>query len=428
MSKFDLALINGTIIDEKGDLFPEYSIGIKDGKIVYLKNQEIEAVQTIDCTDKVITPTFANGHVHSPMNILKGIAEDVSIDDWFNDRIWPYESSMIEKDVEIGSKLGILEMLNNGVSVFAEHYFMEEAIIKAVKETGIRIDLAPTIFSGEDFDQRVSTTLDLEKQYRDNEMIKITFGPHSTYMCSPEDLSSIAKLARKNNMKIHTHIGETSDQLAQHKEKYQETPMETLNRCGLLDLDLILAHSLHFDESDLKLFKPNHFIPLSAKTYMKLAMNMEKMINNLDKFNWGIGTDGGASSSTLNVLEQARTLGLYYKYAHNDSTKLKLKALWKQMMKTHQAFDFNTGEIAIGKAADLIIWDLNKVNTLPNYDLLASIIYSSNSENIESVIINGKFVKEAGLVKGFDEKFIETVNKHKKRLLDVGKGKTSLKF
>lgn len=428
MIKYDIAINNTTIIDEEGKIHTNKSIGIKDGDIVYVNNDSIKAIKTIDGSDKVITSTFANGHVHSPMNILKGIAEDVSLDDWFNDRIWPYESSLIPEDIEVGTKLGVLEMINNGISVFAEHYFMEESIIKAVKETGIRIDLAPTIFSGDDFDERIEKTIELNNKYHDHKNICITWGPHSTYMCTPEDLEVIGKLANKHDMKIHTHIGETKRQLVEHKEKYHESPMQTLDRIGVLDERLILAHSLHFDQEDLKLFTDKHFIPLSPKTYMKLAMDLESMIDNLDSFNWGFGTDGGASSSSLNILEQARLFGLYYKYVNNDATELKLKTLWKKIIKTHNAFDFNTGIIKDGMAADLIIWNLNKVNTLPNYNLLASIIYSSNSENIESVIINGKIVKENNQVIGFDKEFIEKVTKHKQRILDVGKGKSNLKF
>lgn len=428
MNNYDLALINATVIDEHGKIYHEQSLGIKDGKIAYFGNKIIEATKIINCKNKVITPTFANGHVHSPMNLLKGIAEDVSIDAWFNERIWPYESSLIPKDIEVGAKLGIYEMINNGISVFAEHYFMEDQIIKAVKDTKIRIDLAPTIFSGDDFNTRVQTTLDLANKYQDSEHINITFGPHSPYLCTPEDLVTIAKKAKEHNMKIHLHIGETNTQLLEHKEKYNETPMETLERCNVLDLDLILAHSLHFEKNDLKLLKNNHFIPLSSKTYMKLAMDLNLMINNIDNFNWGFGTDGAASSNTLDVIEQARLLGLSSKDKLNDSTAMPLKTIWQRLMSTHNIFKFKTGKISIESKADLIIWDLNKLNTLPNYNLLASIIYSSNSENIESVLINGVFVKKDGKVLGFDKDFIDEVVNHKNRLLKAGKGKSSLKF
>lgn len=428
MNQFDIALNNGTIIDEKGNVKKNQSIGINKGKIIYIGEKKITAEKNVDCTNKIITSTFANIHAHSPMNILKGLAEDVSIDEWFNDNIWAYESNLIPADIEIGAKLGIMEMINNGVSVFAEHYFHEDAIIKAVQETGIRVDLAPTIFSGEDFSERIDQTLALKEKYEENDNIDISWGPHSTYMCKPKDLETISELAQTHDMKVHIHISETSEQLKEHKNIYDETPVKTLERVGLLNQRLIVAHSLHMEEEDFELYNRNHFIALSPKTYMKLAMDLDKLIKKLDKIEWGIGTDGGASSNTLNIIEQAQLLALSLKHTEKDATLLNVKQLWKKIMGTHRALDFDTGIIKEDAAADLIIWDLNKVNTLPNHNLLASIIYSSNSENIESVIVNGQFLKEDSKVRGFDDEFIQQVNKQKDRILKVGKSENRLQY
>lgn len=428
MKKFDIVLKNATIVNSDASIKKHVNIAIEKNKIELVSKEDIKGDKVIDCTYKVVSPTFVNGHVHSPMNILKGIAEDVSIDDWFNDKIWPYESSLNEEDIYVGSKLSMYEMINNGISIFADHYFFEDVILKASKEIGVRIDLAPTIFSGDDFQERVNKTLQLKKQYENDSLVDISFGPHSTYMCTVEDLKDIAKTAKENNMKAHLHIGETNKQLLDHKEKHGETPMQTLDKVDMLDNKLILAHSLHFDEEDLPLFKENHFIPLSAKTYMKLSMNFKNMLDNKKSLNCGLGTDGAASSNTLDIVEQARLLALFDKDYKEDATAAKLENIWKQMMKSHKFFKFNTGEIKEGSSADLIIWDLNKVNSLPNYSILASIIYSSDASNIESVLIDGNFVKKDNKVIGFDQRFIDLVYKQKERLLKVGKGKSNLKF
>lgn len=428
MLQYDISINHCTLIDEEGTITHNQSIAIKDGLIAYVGPKVQDANKVIDGKNKVISPSFANGHAHSPMNMLKGLAEDVNIDAWFNQEIWPYESSLIPEDVKTGAKLGIYEMINNGISVFAEHYFMEDEILKAVSETGIRIDLAPTIFSGDDFDSRIEATLALNKHYQNDPNISISWGPHSTYMCTPDDLEIIGNLANKHQMKIHLHIGETEQQFKEHKEKHQETPMQTLDRVGVLDQALIMAHSLHFDQDDLKLLKEKHFVALCPITYMKLAMNFDLFLENSSDFNWGFGTDGAASSAGMNVLDQARLLGLYTKYFHKDAEVMQLENLWKQIMNTHTAFNFKSGVLKEGYAADLIIWDLNQVNTLPNHNLLASILYSADARNIESVLIKGEFVKENHQVQGFDSTFIETINQQKERLLKAGKSKSTLEF
>lgn len=428
MLKYDLGLKNASIINWDGEISKNLNIAIEDNKIIYLGDKDIRAEEEIDCKGKLVSPTFVNCHSHSPMNILKGIAEDVSISDWFNKMIWPYESKFTEEYVFIGSMIGMLEMIDNGISILADHYFFEETIIEAAEKTGIRLDMAPTIFGGEDFQDRILTTRQLVEKYKNHPSIEISFGPHSTYLCSKEELEIIASHGREINIKSHIHIGEEAGQIIDHKNKYGESPLETLDKVGLLDQRLILAHNLHYLENDVSLLRDENYVALSPKTYGKLAMDPSTILKDIDKVNWVLATDGAASSNSLSIVEQLRLLALMGKKENQDATKFDLKSLWQATMKGHEIFKFNSGRIEEGKAADLIIWDLNTINCIPNYNFLASIIYSSESKNIDTVIINGAIKKRKGKLLVDMEELIGKANNIKKKILEEGKGRNILNY
>ncbi|MBZ4669454.1 MAG: hypothetical protein JG775_2607, partial [Defluviitaleaceae bacterium] len=146
---YDLILKNSTIINKEGKIKQGQNIYISQGEIIKISDEFINAnniKEIIDCSNLFVTPGLVNLHTHSPMNIFKGIAEDVDIYDWFNKEIWPYESKITSDDVYYGALLAIIEMIENGVTAFADHYFYAERICDAVLETGIRGDIAPTLF------------------------------------------------------------------------------------------------------------------------------------------------------------------------------------------------------------------------------------------------------------------------------------------
>ena len=187
-----LLLMNGNIINYDGSINSNVNILIKNGIIEYIGNEAPIADQIYDCNGKYISPSFVNLHTHSPMNIFKGVADDVTIDSWFNDIIWPYEKKLTREDVYHGARVAAAEMLSYGVSAYADHYFYPEEIIMAALDLGIKIDMAPTLFSiGENPLADLDYTLELNHKYMDNKDVVITLGPHSPYTCTEEFLKTI---------------------------------------------------------------------------------------------------------------------------------------------------------------------------------------------------------------------------------------------
>lgn len=426
----NIILKNANIIDEEGMVTRNKNIYITGGKISKISEDFTpQSGEVMDCGSLFVTPGLVNLHTHSPMNIFKGIAEDVTIDDWFNREIWPYESKMSEADTYYGALLGIVEMIDNGVTAFADHYFNGDRICDAVLETGIRGDIAPTLFGmADDFEEQLDEVTELiERRGNQSSCLRLRFGPHSPYTCSEEVLKKIINRAKEMDTGIHIHMSETREQVEDSLKNFGQTPFEILSNSGGFDVPLIVAHGLWIREEELKYINEETYFAISPKTYMKLNMGMGEIWELREKLKLCAGTDGAASSNTLNPLEQIRIYGLLGKM-FKESTDFKLEELWKILMRGHRALGFSSGFIKEGYAADIAIWDLHKYNTMPVYNPLASIIYSADSKNIVHTMVGGKFLKKDGRVLVDTEYIVKEAYKHSLDIIRRGKGNTKIIF
>jgi 5-methylthioadenosine/S-adenosylhomocysteine deaminase len=414
-----------TLLDEEGNFHFNQSIVINDGILQRITSDVLEGV---DCGGLIISPGLVNLHTHAAMSIFKGIAEDVYIDAWFNEEIWPYESKMLDTDVYVGTKLAIAEMLNNGVTAFADHYFSPKAVIQAIEEMKIKGDCAITLFSQfPGYHENLEEAIKLIQSKQVNN-VRLRLGPHSPYTCSFEALEEMSDWAKQLNCGLHLHVSETQRQVDDSLELNGKKPLEMTAQSGCLDVPCIIGHGLYITPEEFKLLRDDTMIALSVKTYQKLAMGVGYLWENLDDKHYAIGTDGAASSNTLSPLEQARTLALLIKHEKKDSTQADLKQIWKLLMNGHNALSFNSGKLKVGYAADLVFWDLNRINTLPLYNPLASILYSSDSTNIKAVMIDGEYIKEDYHLKIDEEALISEVHTCVENLLQRGKGKAKVEF
>ncbi|WP_315116686.1 amidohydrolase family protein [uncultured Clostridium sp.] len=422
--KWDTVLKDGNIIHSEGNMEEKVHLYIRDGKIEKVsKEYEEGAKEVIQCKDHYITPGFVNLHSHVPMNILKGLAEDVNINDWFNVEIFPYESKLTPMDIYYGALLGISEMIDNGVTAFADHYFFADKICDAVIKSGIRGDIAPTVFGlADNFEDMLNEASELiEKRRHESSRLNLRMGPHAPYTCPPDKLKRIVEKAEELKIGLHIHVSETEEQVINSLSEYGKTPFQMLNEAGGFNLPLIIAHGLWVKEEDFKYINKNTFFAICPKTYMKLGMGRGNVFSRYNELPLCIGTDGGASSNTLSPLEQLRLFALVGKL-ENRAEDFKLKDMWKILMRGHNALSFNTGEVKEGFNADLLIWDLNKSNTYPNYNPLASIIYSGESKNIVHSMVDGKFIKKDGAIVFKNQLLWKEIETTSKNILDKGKG------
>ena len=354
-------------------------------------------------------------------------------------RIWPFESTLIPEDIRIGTMLAIYEMFDCGYGFF-DHYFFSDQIADGAMEAGMRADIAPTIF-GMAPDWRESleeASLLIESASNDKygNRVKMTVGPHAPYTCPPNVLETCVRRAKELGVGVHIHVSETEKQVHDSITQYGKTPFAILSEAGMFDVPCIVAHGIWIQEQEIELLGKDSIFAVAPKTYLKLASGF----GNLYKFQTlgrpipgtlrvGIGTDGAASSNTLNPLEQARLYGLLAKHHLGDATGYDLKMVWNMLMEGHSALGQNTGDVAPGFQADLVVWDFHMPHTWPVYAPLASIIYSADARNVRDVLVGGEFKKKAGKVQVFESNSLFEKAKHiKNRLVAKGAGRARVKY
>ncbi|RKX82448.1 MAG: cytosine deaminase, partial [Spirochaetes bacterium] len=298
------------LIDREGTISAELTV-VVEGEIITSVSSKLNVLpadRVIDCHERFISPGLVNLHTHSPMNIFKGIAEDVTPEDWFNREIWPFESKMDAADVEAGARLAVSEMLDYGVTAFADHYFEASRICDVAVETGIRADIAPTLFGmAGNFEEQLAASEELiRKRNGEKGRLSLRVGPHSPYTCSPDQLAMCAESAASLGVGAHLHVEDDLSQIEVSRKLYGLTPMEVVNRAGLMDVPLIIGHAYWILPEERKLIKENNWIAVCMKTYMKLGTPPGSLQDNPGSLPLCIGTDGAASSNSLNPLEQAR--------------------------------------------------------------------------------------------------------------------------
>jgi 5-methylthioadenosine/S-adenosylhomocysteine deaminase len=358
-------------------------------------------VEELDATGLIAVPGLVNSHTHSPMVMMRGAAEDVSIDDWFNRRIWPMELNLTPERVKVGARLACAEMLLAGVTTFVDHYFHADQIAAAALETGIRADLAPTFFSSTGADGR-EAAYEAAREIRalGSPRITASLGPHATYTVTEEDLSRTAEVARAEGFRIHLHAAETEDQTQSSKDRLGATPIEVLERTGVLDAGALIAHGCGIVDTDLPILAKHAArttVAACPKVYLKLAMGSTTPIKQL----WsagitvGVGTDGAAVHNTLDVWESLRLLALTQKQREQDAEWMTVSDTLRLATRGGAAaagLPDSIGAIEPGRRADLALVDLSGPHCQPLHDPRAALVYSVRASDVVTVVVDGNIV------------------------------------
>jgi len=396
---------------------------IKDGSVAVLENKIIaigpgdeisnyQAKEIIDAGNSIIMPGFINTHTHAAMTYFRGLADDLPLDVWLNQHIWPAEAKYVNAEfVREAGELACLEMIKAGVTSYNDMYFFGEAMAEPALKAGIRALIGITILDFKDSEAGINEAVELSKKYKNNELIKIVLAPHAVYTCSKENLLKIKDAAESENLRIHIHVSETEKEVENWKEAHGQTPVEYLDELGLLSNKLMAAHSIWLNKNDLAIYKKRGVkvahCPISN---MKLASGAAPLKRMLELgITVGLGTDGAASNNTLDLFSDMRVCALMHKVNNYDPTAISAREVVK--MATIDGakvigMEKEIGSLEVGKKADIITIGLNKPHLTPIYDPYSHLVYCVNGEDVENVVVNGKVIMKNREVKILDEKRI----------------------
>jgi 5-methylthioadenosine/S-adenosylhomocysteine deaminase len=376
--------------------------------------QSAEKTKVIAADGLLAIPGLINTHAHVPMVLMRNLAEDVTIESWFNDYIWPMESNLTPEDVYWGAMLGITEMIENGVTCVADHYFYMDEVAKAVEESGMRANLGWAVFAHEG-EKKLDETAAFIDRWQGGADGRITtwFAPHSPYTCDPAYLALTAKRAKDKGVGIHIHVSETYNQVKLALKDYGKTPVQICKDAGIMDVPTIFAHCRAPQEVDYPLLAAaGTGIGQAPKTYLKHA----ETIAPVDQYfkhgiPIGLATDGAVSNNTMDIIEQMGLLGMAAKLKMDDPTFLPVEQLVDIAFRSSakvMRLENEIGELKAGMKADIALLKVDGAHMTPRTNVLAAFAYNVRGSDVDTVICNGKILMQKRELLTIDKERVRT--------------------
>jgi len=404
-------IVTGTIItmDAARSIYHDGALAIAGDQILAVgPRAEIEAryeaPQTIDADGKLVLPGFINGHTHVPMTLFRGLHDDVTLNDWLYKYIFPAEAKNVTEDfVRWGTRLAAAEQIRSGVTTFADMYYFEDAVAEETKAAGMRGVLGETWidFPTPDNKDRAAMLAYTEKflqKWQGDPLIHASVAPHSIYTCSQKTLQDSAALARKYHAPILIHVAEMKKELDDSLKNNGATPVQYLERIGVLGPDVVAAHCIYVNATDRKILAQRHVGCVhNPSSNMMLASGVAPVPEERAAgVAVGLGTDGPAGSNNdLDLMEEMDLAAKLAKISKMDPTALNAKAV-VEMATIDGAralhMENEIGSLEKGKKADLIVISLDEPNAVPMYDIYAQLAYALKASDVETVMIGGRVV------------------------------------
>ncbi len=377
---------------------------VLDGDIIDLL-PTTEAVRKYQATthttldDSVLMPGLVNAHGHAAMSLLRGYADDLPLQQWLNDYIWPAESQWVNGDfVSDGTQLAMAEMIRSGTTCYADMYFYPEQIAQAIQRSGMRAQIAfpvlefPTAWARNASDY-IHKGLQLYDDHKDDALIQVAFGPHAPYTVNDDTLERIATYASELEAPVQIHLHETAQEISDSIEESGSRPIERLNQIGLLSPATQCVHMTQTSDEDIKLLAETDTQVIHCpQSNLKLASGFCPVQKMLDAdINIALGTDSAASNNSLDLFKELNAAALLAKGLGKPSDLPAEQALYMATMGGATALGMarRIGSLEAGKAADIIAINLADISTRPLYNLHSQLVYTSAGHQVSHVWVNG---------------------------------------
>jgi len=395
-------------IRPRGALLEGYAVAIDGGVIRDVlpaaeAGRRYSARHTAHLSDHLVMPGLVNAHTHASMALLRGVGDDLPLQRWLAERIWPLEQALVgEEFVQDGARLAAVEMLRAGVTTCSDMYFYPDLVARALTSTGMRAVVGiiaiefPTAYAV-DAEDYLRKGLQARDALRDEPLISFTLAPHAPYTVSDATLSRVAMLAEELDLPVHMHVHETAHEVEESVERHGVRPIERLGRFGLLSERLIAVHAVHLTEAEIaQLGRVGASVAHCPVSNLKLASGMAPVPAMLAAgVNVALGTDGAASNNRLDMFDEARFAALLAKAVSGDATMLpSASALECATINGARALglDKRIGSIEAGKEADLVAIELSSPEVSPLFDPVSHLLYASGREHVTDVWVAGRHV------------------------------------
>jgi len=384
-------------------------LGIDGDTIDYIGTEKPQAPydQEKDMTDRLLLPGLINCHNHSPMVLLRGVGSDLSLQEWLFGKIMPIEDKLTAEDIKVGNQLALLEMLSTGTTSYSDMYFEPQTAVENALACGIKANISRPVqcFNkdetyAENFRAKESIQLFKNHHGAGDGRVRIDFSVHAEYTCFEHIVGPYSADCKALGGRMQVHLSETVREHEECVAKYGKTPAQWFYDLGTFDSPTAAAHCVFVTEEDMALMLEKGVSPIHNPTSnMKLGSGFAPIQRMLDLgLNVTLGTDGAASNNNLNMLEELHLAAVLHNGYHRDPTILKPAQLLAMATRNGARLQGreDTGELAVGKKADIIALDLTKPHLYPNLDPLALTVYSAQGGDVAMTMVDGKVLYENG--------------------------------
>ncbi|MBO6014935.1 MAG: amidohydrolase [Oscillospiraceae bacterium] len=398
-----LRFFNGRILRfENGPHITEDEVHISGDTIVYVGPATAEDKnrfdREIDLHGNLLMPGFKNAHTHTPMTFLRSLADDLPLDRWLREAIWPNEAKLDDEAVYLFTKLGILEYLSSGITASFDMYSHSEAYVAANIDSGFRTVLCSGM---NDFD---ADPTDIERDYlhynQCSDRISYQLGIHAEYTTGIERLKYMVSLAEKYKAPCWTHLSETKAEVEGCIQRYGMTPPLFLDSIGFFNYGGGGFHCCHMTKDDIDMFADKHLWAVTnPASNLKLASGIAPVARMMKRgVRFAIGTDGASSNNALDMFrEMFLTTGLQNVLEDNPNACPAAEVLEMACVNGARCMGLeNCDDLAVGKKADLIVIDLNRPNMRPLNSIPNNLVFSGSKENVKITMVNGRVLYEDG--------------------------------
>jgi 5-methylthioadenosine/S-adenosylhomocysteine deaminase len=404
-------------------LLPEYGYGdkilnvtVENRKITEIteKMPDTTGCEVVDCRGDLLIPAFYNAHCHAAMTLFRGYGEDLPLQRWLEERIFPAEDRLTHQSVYVASKLAIAEMLRNGIASFSDMYMFEDSVADAVLETGIKANLSRSFVSFDPTadirkDSRFDEFLSLAKQYHkvDDNRILVDMSLHAEYTNTPFTCKTVGEYAREHGFGMQIHLSETEKEHNECIGRHGKTPTRFFADLGVLDVPTTAAHCVWVSDEDIAVLAEKEVSvahnPVSNLKLGSGVMPLKKMIEG--GVNVALGTDGVASNNRLDILREMQTAAILHKGITRDPAVTRAADMLPLATRNGAIAQGrrDCGRVEVGYRADLVLINRRSIHNMPSYDDYAMLAYSADRSDVLLTMVDGRILYRNGEYTSIDE-------------------------
>jgi 5-methylthioadenosine/S-adenosylhomocysteine deaminase len=392
-----------------------------EGPIILTITEELPAPldtydEVIDGNHRLYLPGLVNTHGHAAMSLLRGYGDDLALQVWLQEKMWPIEAKFTAHDVKYGSLLSIVEMLKGGTTSFVDMYDHMNEVAQAVEQAGLRGCLTRGVIGLCPPDLQETKLMEAKQFVRDwhgkaEGRITAMLAPHAPYTCPPEYIIQFVEASNELNVPLHTHMSETMREVADNVEQYGERPVAHLERLGFFSRPSLLAHAVHLTDEEIDILaRYDVRVSHNPGSNLKLASGIARVVD-MQKAGVlvSLGTDGAASNNNLDMFEEIRLAALLHKGISGDPTAIPAAAALKMgtLDGAKSIWLDKVGSLQPGYKADFIAIDIDQAHFLPRSNFISHLVYSASAKDVTDVWVDGKCLVRGGQCLTLDEEKIK---------------------